>query len=92
MNRKQRRNAKKLNAKVIKEVQEVTKEEAIKQATSAMLAATLLILHDDYGFGHKRCKDVLEKIEEEFISVSEGYLSLEDMKQTIKEELSIALV
>jgi hypothetical protein len=49
-------------------------------------AVVLLCLKDKFGFTSKQLQDVAWYINDTFDSVEEGYLSLEDIIQTLKEE------
>lgn len=95
MNREQRRNEvkknKQLSIKLLKEVEQKTKDISIEHTTSAMMASILTVMHDKYGFGSKRCQDVLNAITSQFESITEGYVSIEDIKLQIQEELGIKL-
>lgn len=49
-------------------------------------AVMLLCLKDKFGFTSKQLQDVAWHINDTFDSVEKGYLSLEDIIQTLKEE------
>jgi dGTP triphosphohydrolase len=49
-------------------------------------AVVLLCLKDKFGFTSKQLQDVAWHINDTFDSVEKGYLSLEDIIQTLKEE------
>lgn len=54
----------------------------------AVLALTLL---DKLGYKEMRAKRFLSWVRDTFDSVQQGYVSLEDIKDTVKEELNIDL-
>jgi len=49
-------------------------------------AVLLLCLKDKFGFTSKQLQDAACHIDETFDAVNEGYLSLDDIIQTLKEE------
>lgn len=49
-------------------------------------AVVLLCLKDKFGFTSKQLQDVAWHINDTFDSVEKGYLSLDDIIQTLKEE------
>ena len=49
-------------------------------------AVVLLCLKDKFGFTSKQLQDVAWHINDTFDSIEKGYLSLEDIIQTLKEE------
>lgn len=55
-------------------------------------AAILLHMHDKYGFGKKRLLALLDELEKTLEAYEEGYISIEDMIQTLKEETGVELV
>ena len=93
MNRQQRRQMakKKLTAKDIKQVEFESQYRSMKILTQRLSAAFLLILHDKFGFGHKRCTRLLNELYELMDSVDKGYLTLNDLKYTVNKELDIEI-
>ena len=55
-------------------------------------AAILLHMHDKYGFGKKRLLTLLDALEKTLEAYEEGYISIDDMIQTLKEETGVELV
>ena len=49
-------------------------------------AVVMLCLKDKFGFTSKQLQDAAWHINETFDSINEGYLSLDDIIQTLKEE------
>ena len=56
---------------------------------SAVLA---LCLHDKLGFGMVRAQRFMREVDRVFESINEGYLSLDDVIETVEKELGIAIV
>ena len=54
---------------------------AIKLITSA----SMVVLHDDFGFGAKRLQRFQERVEEQCECISGGYCSIEDLNQLAEE-------
>lgn len=70
----------KINTKLIPRIQTV------------YTAAIIMVLHDKYGFGVKRCGDAIEKILETFEDMYDNRISLSDIQNTISETLGIDIV
>ena len=66
------------------------KREATRDAARQVLALTLglpvMVLHDKWGFGSKRCERFVEQLTGLYQSYVEGYISLDDVRDTLKEE------
>lgn len=60
--------------------------EGVTGAVENYSAVVLLCLKDKFGFTSKQLQDVAWHINDTFDSVEKGYLSLEDIIQTLKEE------
>jgi len=93
MNRQQRRQIakKRFTAKDIKQIELESQYKSMKIMTQGLTSAFLLILHDKFGFGHKRCTKLLNELYELMDSVDKNYLTLDDMKNAVEEELDIAI-
>lgn len=89
MNRKQRRE--KFTGVEVEVFREVAYQQGVKDATSAIYASTLLVLRDKFGFGAVRAERLLAAITDQVDSINKGFVSIEDMKQTVNEELGIKL-
>lgn len=104
MNRKQRRLLEKQGKLVTKEpvynikqsdIEEINKKaasEAVDIGFALMLALPVYILKKKWGFGRKRIERFTDQIIHEYEEyISEGYVSLEDMHQYIKDETGIEI-
>lgn len=91
MNRAERRklDKKNLTAKDILFIEENSKKQGLQQATSALFASLAMTLHDKWGWGNVRVTRLLKQIDNQFDSINKGYLSIEDMKKVVSEELNI---
>lgn len=89
MNRAERR--KKVPARNAKLLAEVSRADGISFATSGIYASLILILHDKWGWGHTRLTRLLDQVTEQFDSVNHGYVSIDDLKKTILDELGIKM-
>jgi len=74
---------------------QMLKLDTIKRTTAhavkCMEAAIVMVLHDKFGFGKQRLHKAVTEINALFDSITDGYLSIDDMEQTIKEEYDITL-
>lgn len=52
-------------------------------------AVLVLALHDKLGFGEKRARRFMKYVRDTFDSVQQGYVSIEDIKDEIKETMNI---
>jgi len=68
-----------------------TAKQAISMALNMMIALPVLVLHDKFGFGPKRTEKLIDEIKLLYDSFDQGYLTIEDMKNTIYEELGIKI-
>lgn len=89
MNRKARRE--KYTGVEVETLRAIAYQKGVKDATSAIYASTLLVLRDKFGFGSVRCERLLAEVTNQVDSINKGYVSIEDMKQTVHEELGIKL-
>lgn len=89
MNRKQRRE--KFTGVEVEALKALAYANGVQDATSAIYASTLLVLRDKFGFGAIRAERLLAAITDQVDSINKGYVSIEDMKQTVNEELGIKL-
>lgn len=95
MNRQQRRAIakKKLTDKDIKALEEnirvKTLKDAIDFAVKNYMACVALCLHDKLGFGHIRVCRFMQDVDNLFDSINKGYLSLDDVLETVEEEIGI---
>ncbi len=101
MNRAERRRQLKDNIKTettynlktsdIVDIKTDTAKQAISMALNMMIALPVLVLHDKFGFGPKRTEKLIDEIKLLYDSFDQGYLTIEDMKNTIYEELGIKI-
>ncbi|MBO5100591.1 MAG: hypothetical protein J6B63_04705 [Treponema sp.] len=98
MNRAERRRITKenqknptLNIKVsdINKNKETATKDAVNEAVSLMLSIPVMVLHDKYGFGKKRLQKFTDQCLELFDSFNKGYVSFEDLINTLKEETGV---
>lgn len=68
------------------------KKEATSEAISFAWAIMFTALHDKEGFGRVRLKRVWKEVENLSDSVAKGYVSITDLKHTLKEEMGVELV
>lgn len=52
----------------------------------------MTILHDKFGFGEKRLKKFMEHYTDILDSYSKGYVSMQDLNDTLHEETGIKVV
>jgi len=74
---------------ITKEVIKNVEKQVIPRTKRACLAATVLALHDKFGFGTKRLEKYMLEVYELFDSIYEGYVSFEEIQKCIYEELGI---
>lgn len=55
----------------------------------AMKCASVMTLHDRFGFGNIRCSRYLDDFSEKVDAVFQNYASLEDFREVIKEEIGL---
>ena len=55
-------------------------------------AVVALCLHDKLGFGKVRAQRFMGEVNRVFESINEGYLSLDDVIETVEKELGIAII
>lgn len=95
-NRQQRRKQQKHDAQKLTRAQaklaaNATAKIVMDKAITDYSAAVMMCLHDKLGFGRVRGQRFIHDVEELFDSINQGYLSIEDCKKTILEELGIEM-
>lgn len=55
----------------------------------AMKCASVMTLHDRFGFGNTRCSRYLDDFSDRVDAVFHDYASIEDFREVIKEEIGI---
>ena len=62
----------------------------IRAAGKANLILTLMVLHDKFGFGQKRCDRFIEEYRKQLEAYNEGYVeSVRDFEEVLKDEMGI---
>lgn len=91
MNRQERRKHAKagIDHKLLKQVQDQAKHEAVNTTTNYAVACALMVLRDQFGFGEVRAKRFMQAYSEVFSDVTEGRLRFGDVVATIADELGI---
>lgn len=67
-------------------------KEASEKAFVAMLGLPLLALRDEFDFGQEKLERFMDKLISEYECFDQGYVSLEDLKQVIKEETGLQVL
>jgi len=93
MNRAERRRLakKKIDHKDLKMIELDAGTRAIDFTLDKYSAAVALTLRDKLGFGKKRAQRFMHDTWEVFVAIDKGYLSLQDVVETVKAELDIEL-
>ena len=52
----------------------------------------LTVLHDKYGFGKKRCEDVMAHVNDLMDSYNKNYITVNDLDSTLEEETGIKVL
>lgn len=91
MNREERRKQSRIGitAKELKQLDISIKQESIKFTVEMYSVAVAMVLRDKYRFGEVRMKRIMKEITEQFEMITEGYVSLDDMKKVLLEEVKI---
>ena len=69
--------------------QRMHSEMAIASSFTVYMMLTLLILHDEYGFGQKRAERFTESFHRLLTSYNNGEIDVKDMQQRILDELGM---
>jgi len=93
VNRAERRRLQKqgLTAKDIKAIEDSSTLKGIDFAVSGMIASFVITLHDKWGWGHVRIKRLLEQVDDVFDSIDKDYVTIEDLRKVILDEIGIEL-
>lgn len=68
------------------------KRDATSDAISFAWAIMFTCLHDKEGWGRVRLQRLWKEIEDLSDSITKGYVSVTDLKHTLKEEMGVELV
>ena len=75
--------------RLAKELIKVCDKEIIAKVQMSLTAATVLVLHDKFGFGKKRLAEYICWVGDYFDSVHRDFVSFDDIKKCIYDELGI---
>jgi hypothetical protein len=64
----------------------------INSAYKAFMLLGLMALRDEFKFGSERMKRYVDKMHDLLDSYNKGYISIEDLNQTIYEEIGIKVM
>lgn len=64
----------------------------VRYAVDGMSGTMALVLRDKIGLSKPKTIRAMEEVNTYFNSIQEGYLSVEDVKRTVEEELGITFV
>lgn len=82
------------NGIVVKELESIIEErtrDAIKYTVWQYSAVVALCLRDKLGFGKKRAQRFMKDVDTMFGDVLAGYLTLDDVIETVEKELNITI-
>ena len=91
LNRSTRRRLER-NGVVVKELESIIEKrtkDAIDYTVKQYSAVLALCLRDKLGFGKIRTRRFLQEVNEVFDSIIKGYLTLDDVIETVKQELDL---
>lgn len=104
MNRAERRRAKKagrmaeqepvinIKAADVKKIKQEASKNAANTAFLLMLGFPVMAVHDKHGWGRIRCERLVNEILDLYDSFDKGYITLEDIYLTLKEEIGITII
>ena len=93
LNRSTRRRLER-NGVVVKELESIIEErtrDAIDYTVRQYSAVLALCLRDKLGFGKKRAQRFLKDVDTMFSDILAGYLTLDDVIETVEKELDITI-
>jgi hypothetical protein len=82
------------NGIVVKELESIIEErtkDAIDYTVKQYSAVLALCLRDKLGFGKKRAQRFMKDVDTVFGDILAGYLTLDDVIETVEEELGITI-
>ncbi len=71
-----------------KELKKIT-DDVINRSMNVILVFALAVLHDEFGFGAKRCKQFVDRFNSKTAGLVEDYITWDEQMQIIKDELGI---
>lgn len=80
-----------LRASDVKQIKANATKEAVDVALTLMFGLPILWLHDKKGWGEKRLSELVNGITGLYDSFSRGYLTLDDIRETIQKETGIVV-
>lgn len=93
MNRAQRRSDKKQSKEVNKEyLVDLARKRAVTITVDMFTVAVAWVLHNKLHFGKKKILQTMKQIHEMFESIHDGYVSVDEIKEALKEEADIEFV
>jgi len=78
----------KLKKRVCDEVYDDIRDEVVNQVLNILS----VVLHDDYGFGQKRCIKVLEHINLYFDNIKDKEITFDDVAECCRDEIGINIM
>mgnify|MGYP003377461175 CR=1 FL=1 len=85
----------KINAAAQKHIPESARRhlnKLIKATGKANLIVSLMVLHDKFGFGQKRCERFIDEYRKQLDAYNEGYIeSVKDFEGVLKDEMGIEI-
>ena len=76
----------------IEDIKRKATSEAMDFAFRQMMLLPLMVLRDKYGYGAKRLEEFIDNVADMLDSYNKGYLDLDDIEQTLKEETGIEVI
>ena len=67
------------------------KREITNDAVSSAFTIFLTVMRDKWGFGHKRLNRLYNQIVDLSETIGEGYISVDKLKQILKDEMGIVI-
>lgn len=100
MNRAERRRKHKNNAEAIRmykesDIERIKQEQtkkAVDVAFTLLLGIPIMVLNDKYGFNPEQLQSVTDDMLDLYASYDQGYLTLEDIHKTLREETGVSVV
>lgn len=100
MNRAERRRKHKANGEAIhmykdSDIERIKQEQtskAVDVAFTLLLGIPIMVLNDKYGFSREQLQAVTDDIFDLYASYEQGYLTLEDIHNTLQEEVGINVI